>query len=228
MARVLVIGDTHCPAMKEGYVDFLNDMKQLWNTDTTIHIGDVVDWASISFHEKLPEFPSPNDEFEKAMDQVQLLYKAFPKVTVMTGNHDDLPKRKITTLTLPSQCIKEYSTLWNTPKWNWMPRYSRYNLDNVIYSHGDSGKGGRWAALSNATDNFSSWVQGHLHSVAGVNYYANVHKRIFGLSTGCGVDHDALSMYYGKRFNSKPIVGCGIVLDGEHAFFEPMPFEQYE
>ncbi len=109
-----------------------------------------------------------------------------------------------------------------------MPRYSRYNLDNVIYSHGDSGKGGRWAALSNATDNFSSWVQGHLHSVAGVNYYANVHKRIFGLSTGCGVDHDALSMYYGKRFNSKPIVGCGIVLDGEHAFFEPMPFEQYE
>jgi hypothetical protein len=176
-------------------------MKQLWNTDTTVHIGDVVDWASISFHEKLPEFPSPNDEFEKAMDQVQLLYKAFPKVTVMTGNHDDLPKRKITTLTLPSQCIKEYSTLWNTPKWNWMPRYSRYNLDNVIYSHGDSGKGGRWAALSNATDNFSSWVQGHLHSVAGVNYYANVHKRIFGLSTGCGVDH---------------------------AFFEPMPFEQYE
>ena len=47
MARVLVIGDTHCPAMKEGYVDFLKDVQETWDCDTVVHIGDVVDWASI-------------------------------------------------------------------------------------------------------------------------------------------------------------------------------------
>ena len=91
MARVLVIGDTHCPAMDLGYPNFLEEMAQQWETDTLVHIGYVVDWASISYHEKMPGFDNPALEYQKALDQVQMLYKLFPKATVMTGNHDDFP-----------------------------------------------------------------------------------------------------------------------------------------
>ena len=45
MSRVLVIGDTHCPVMIDGYVDFLKDIKRKHKTDAVVHIGDVVDFG---------------------------------------------------------------------------------------------------------------------------------------------------------------------------------------
>ena len=95
--RVLVIGDTHCPAMLPEYVPFLRDIYKQWSCDTVIHIGDCTDWAAISFHEKNPACASAGDEYTTTLKQVQTLYKAFPKAVVMTGNHDDLPARQART-----------------------------------------------------------------------------------------------------------------------------------
>ena len=222
MSNVLVIGDTHAPAMLDGYTDFLRDIQKCWNCKEIVHIGDVVDWSAISYHEKDPSDPSAYDEYENAKKQVSQLYKLFPKAVVMTGNHDSLPKRKATTIGIPEQLIRKYADIWETPKWDWKPRFSLHVIDNVIYAHGDRGKAGIGAALKNAKEHFKSWVQGHLHSQAGVSYYANEHQIIFGMNVGCGVDVYSASMKYGKKFNQKPLVGCGVVLGGTHAIFEPM------
>ena len=42
------------------------------------------------------------------------------------------------------------------------------------------------------------------------------------MQVGCGIDVKAAAMDYGKKFNQKPILGCGVVVDGELAVFEPM------
>ena len=221
-SRVLVIGDTHAPAMLPGYPDFLNDIYQGWNCDRVVHIGDVVDWAAISYHEKDPATPSPIEEYEAAKKQVATLAKLFPELVVMTGNHDALPRRKATTIGIPHQLLKNYAEVWNTPGWDWRPRFSVAEIDGVLYAHGDRGKGGQGAAMKNAKEHFKSWVQGHLHGQASVTYYANEKHIVFGMSVGCGIDVDAAVMDYGKRFNQKPLVGCGVVLDGTFAVFEPM------
>ena len=62
LAKILVIGDTHAPAMLPEYVDFLVEVRKKYKTTQTIHIGDVVDFAAISFHEKNPASPAPGDE----------------------------------------------------------------------------------------------------------------------------------------------------------------------
>lgn len=222
MARVLVIGDTHCPAMIDGYVDFLKSVKETWDTDTTVHIGDVVDFAAISFHEKNPSLPSVGDEMKIARRQVEELYSAFPDATVMTGNHDDLPRRQATAAGIPEEIMRDPSSIWGTPGWEWMNRFSIIAIDGVHYAHGDRGKGGQNAALKNAKESFCPWVQGHQHSQAGVTWFANRSSLIFGMSVGCGIDRHAASMHYGIKFSSKPIIGCGVVLDGEFAVFEPM------
>ena len=220
--RVLVIGDTHCPAMLPEYVDFLRDIYKQWSCDTVIHIGDCTDWAAISFHEKNPACPSAGDEYTTTLRQVQTLYKAFPKAVVMTGNHDDLPARQARTAGIPVELLRDYAKVWETPGWDWLPRYSTYELDGVKYAHGDRGKGGQYAALRNAKDNFCSWVQGHVHGQAGVQYYANSGGLIFGANVGCGLDRTKACMDYGMKLNVKPVVGAGIVIDGKHAYFEPM------
>lgn len=222
MSRVLVIGDTHAPAMREGYVDFLREIYGSWNCDRVVHIGDVVDFGAISYHEKDPESPSPIEEFRKAKEQVAELYSAFPDAVVMTGNHDALPRRKATTIGIPNNLIREYSDIWETPRWEWRPRFSTYSIDGVLYAHGDRGKGGINAAMKNAKDHFASWVQGHLHGQGGVTYFANESTIIFGMSVSTGIDIDSLAMKYGQKFNQKPLVGCGVVLDGVHAIYEPM------
>ena len=80
----------------------------------------------------------------------------------------------------------------------------------------------RFPALSNAESFFQSVVQGHAHSAAGVQYGANRNMRYFGLQVGCGVDYRKAAMAYGVKYPRKPILGCGIVIDGKTALFEPM------
>ena len=221
--RVLVIGDTHCPAMLPEYVDFLRDTYKQWGCDTTLHIGDVVDWHAISYHEKNPACASAGDEYATALAQVKTLYKAFPKAVIMTGNHDDLPARQARTAGIPVELLRDYSKVWETPGWDWRPRYSTHKIDNVTFAHGDRGKGGQYAALRNAKDHFSSWVQGHVHGQAGVQYFANSNQLIFGMNVGCGINWSGqAAMDYGLKFNTKPVLGCGIVIEGTHAIFEPL------
>ena len=62
---VLVIGDTHCPAMLDGYIPFLKKIHKKHGCGRVVHIGDLVDWNSISFHEKNPSMPSPAEEFKR-------------------------------------------------------------------------------------------------------------------------------------------------------------------
>ena len=105
---VLVIGDTHAPAMLDGYIAFLKKIQKKHGCGRVVHIGDLVDWNSISFHEKDPSMPSPVEEFNRAYKQVQKLYKAFPKVDYMIGNHSSLPARKARMIGLPNDVMKSF------------------------------------------------------------------------------------------------------------------------
>ena len=77
--------------MNLGYPNFLQEMADQWDTDTVIHIGDVVDWASISYHEKMPGFDNPALEYPESSGSSADVVQVIPKATIMTSNHDDLP-----------------------------------------------------------------------------------------------------------------------------------------
>lgn len=220
MSNVLVVGDTHCPGMRRGYVSFLQRIRDRYGCDRTVFIGDVVDWAAISFHEKLPGMPGAKEEVKQARRQVKQLSDAFPEGDWLIGNHDDLPGRQVTTAGMPSELLRDYADFWDVG-WNVLPRFSKHIIDGVIYAHGDAGKGGQNAALKQAKDNFQSTVIGHFHAQAGVQWFANPEFRIFGMNVGCGIDADKLAFSYGAKFPAKPILGCGVVLGGKQAVFEP-------
>lgn len=219
MANVLVIGDTHCPGMRTGYVDFLKRIADRHAVNRVVHIGDLVDWASISYHEKSPSLHNASKEFAAAQRQVYQLAKAFPKADWLIGNHDALTERQATSIGLPSEVLKDYADLWQVD-WKVHPRFSKLVIDGNLYAHGDAGRGGQDAALTQAKSEFQSMVIGHFHSQAGVRYWANKQYRIFGLSVGTGIDASRLQFEYGVKFTAKPILGCGVVL-GDRAFFEP-------
>ena len=221
MSRVLIIGDTHCPTMRSDYVSFLEDTYAAWDCDRVVHAGDLVDNCALSFHLKKPSLKDPCREYDMAMEQVEALTDSFPEADLMIGNHDALPYRWANEVGIPMEYLRDPASLWKLPDtWTVHQRFSQVIIDDVIYQHGDRG---RASAILNAKDEFKSVVQGHHHSKAGVEFFANRFKRVFGLQVGCGSCWQHAAMQYGIKYSSKPIYGCGIVLDGQTPIFEPMP-----
>ena len=220
MSRVLIIGDTHCPCLLDGYVEFLADCYESWDCDRVVHIGDLVDNCALSFHLKKPHQKDPTREFEQALDQVAVITSWFPDADLLLGNHDVLPYRWLNEVGIPEEMMREFGDIFQLPNgWTVHQRYAQLEIDGVIYQHGDRG---RSSASLNARDEFQSVVQGHHHSKAGIEFTANRNHRVFGMQVGCGTDWKHHQQDYGVKYTKKPIIGCGIVIDGTTPIFEPM------
>jgi predicted phosphodiesterase len=217
MSRVLVVGDLHCPAVHSQYLDFVRDVKKKYRTDTTVFIGDVVDHASISFHKKNPEHPAAMDEYHLATECLQTWIKAFPRAVVTIGNHDERVARLAADAGIPGHYLREYSAVYRTKNWDWV---HSFEMDNVYYYHG-VGAGGMYPAINAAKMRLQSVVMGHYHSVAGINWIVGPTSRIFGMNVGSGVDRFHPAMQYGSAYLKKPIVSCGVVING-HPYLELM------
>lgn len=223
MSRVLAFSCTHCPAIHPRFIDFLLSVKEKYRCNRVVHLGDLVDWHAISFHEKDPSMPSVHDEYRAAKKQVEKLHKAFPKADYLIGNHSDLPNRKAITVGLMEEQLVPFGQFWGLKGWAIHPRFSKLFIDGVQYRHGDSGKGGSVnAAYNNSLAEFCSVVQGDKHSQGGVVYHTNENHCVFGMQVGCGVKPNHRAMNYGKKYASRPILGCGVVIDGKEAYFERM------
>ena len=210
MARVLVIGDTHCPAMHDGYIRFLKSIRKKWRLTDVVHIGDVVDHHCISFHDKHPDNEGAVEEYKKSVRQVDKLYNEWPEMVVTIGNHDARVRRLNSKIGIPSLYLKSFNDLYGTQGWQWV---ESTEIDGVHYYHGE-GAGGQHPAFSASKMRMQPTVMGHYHSSCGVWYQAGPTQKIWGMNVGCGVDRSHWAMQYGAAFLKKPIVACGVVIDG--------------
>jgi len=216
--RVLAIGDIHIPAEHPGYMDFCWNVYEYWQCDTVVFIGDVVDWHAISFHARELDSPNPVDEYRVAREKIAEWQDWFPKAKVCIGNHDERVERLAASAGVPPQFIRSFSDTWQTPGWEWG---RDHYIDGVRYFHG-TGMSGQSPALRAAMASMTSTVCGHVHSQAGVRWTAGPDRMVFGLDTGCGLDPNHLAARYGRNLIRRPVLGCGVVLDGTHAYHERM------
>jgi len=218
--NVLVVADTHLPFELPNYLNFVLEIQKRCRCGKVIHIGDLVDNHAISYHEHDPNGKSPIDEMKEADRHLAKWFKAFPRVYLCRGNHDNMADRKSKTVGLPTRVFKPFRQIWNLPK-GWIDEFE-FNFDNVRYVHG-TGYSGKYSHIQLAYDSRQSAVMGHTHSTGGVEWLANSKDCIFGMNVGCGIDHKTYAFAYGKDFRRKPIVGCGVVTDkGRYAQFFPM------
>jgi len=158
-----------------------------------------------------------------------MITEVFQEADYLIGNHSALPVRQAREVGLPPSMLVSLQELMDMPdSWTIHPRHSDLVIDDVIYRHGDKGRSNQLnAAFLNASNEFRSVVQGHFHAQAGVVYGANQRQRYFGLQVGCGTDPRSPYMNYSTVYSKRPLLGCGIVIDGEYATFEPLHLEDY-
>jgi len=116
MAIVGVIGDTHLPYELEGYLEFCYETFEAWGVDTVVHIGDFVDNHSLSFHDSEPLLHDVHGEYQSAIERAREWYDTFPSLTLIMGNHDRIPARKLKTLGMePNIYMKPLEEIMEMP-----------------------------------------------------------------------------------------------------------------
>jgi len=215
-----IIADTHFPWVHPMYLRFCRDTFCRFNVKQVVHIGDVADNHAVAPNYVAdPDGRSTGDEAKETLQFTKLWHKAFPKALVCIGNHD---KRHILAAQkqgLSDMFLRSYAEIWETPTWKWA---FSHEIDGVRYEHG-SGSSGKNAALNRAIEHRQSTVIGHTHTFGGVAYHCNYTSRIFGMNVACGIDVQAYAFEYGADFVVRPVLGCGVVIDGDVGLFIPMP-----
>lgn len=217
--RTLVVGDLHAPFTHPRYLGFVQSVARHYKTDRTVFIGDEADHHAMSFHEHDPNGRSAGDEHKQAKEILGTWHEAFPRAQICIGNHTKLPYRQASASGIASVWLKSYNEAWGVGRgWQWG---RSFEIDGVCYTHGtgfSGATGHRLAALKRR----QSVVIGHIHSHAGIAYLASERDLIFGMNVGCGVDVEAYAMAYGMDFPEKPILSCGVVIDGREPHVIPM------
>lgn len=203
--NVLVIGDLHEPFCLDGYLKHCKETYKKYECDEVVFIGDVIDNHFTSYHEADPDGHGAGEELEQAISKLKQWHKAFPKATVIIGNHDRLIMRKAYTAGVSKRWIKDYADVLGVRGWDFK---ESIEIDDVLYIHGEGG-----TARTRVKSDLQSIVQGHLHTQCYTEWYVGAKFKLFGMQVGCGVDHKSYAMAYAKE-NKKPAIACGVVLQG--------------
>ena len=218
MSRVLVFGDPHIPFQHPDFLPFLKKVKKQYRCDKVMCVGDIVDLHAFAQWDPNPDGMSPGQELTKASIILKEWVKAFPNLDICIGNHDARVYRKAMKYFLPRAVIKDFNQTFGTPDtWVWATSHMH---DGVLYRHQVTS--GKAAPLNACERQRVPTVFGHIHSGAGVAFSATHKDLLWGMNVGCGLDPKAYAFEYNKEDAYRPILGCGVVIDGKQPVFIPM------
>jgi hypothetical protein len=208
---VLVIPDQHFPYQHQDAIDFLAAVKEAYDPDYIVNIGDEADKHALSYHDSDPDLPSAGDELRKTIEAMQPLYELFPEVTVMDSNHGSLAMRKAKTHGIPRKYMRTYAEVLEAPPgWQWCHELN-LNCDGVpVRFRHDFGSD----VLRAAEQAACCLVQGHYHSSFMIQYSGNTDRLIWASTVGCLIDDESLAFAYNKIARKRPILGCLVIQNG--------------
>jgi len=209
--NILVIGDTHLPYEKEGYLEFCKEQYDKYNCDTVVHIGDLIDSHATSRHPSIPDAYSAGDELFYTKKKLKEWYKVFPEMKVCIGNHDIRAYKIAADSGIASKWLKGFADVLEVPKWEFE---DFFEINDTVYLHG-TGTSGVTAAYRRVLNLGQNVVMGHMHSDASILFHKLPNKTVWGMIVGCGVDEKSYGMNYAKNDIKKSIISCAVVLDNQ-------------
>ena len=210
--RILCISDLHCPYQHVDALKFLAAIKDKYNPDRVICIGDELDNHAMSFHDSDPSLASAGDELKRGRDVIWQVEELFPKVDVLESNHGSLAYRKAKVGGVSKEWLRPYKDVLGTKKWDWHFELTVTLPDkNPCYFHH-----GRSANTKTYTTNMGmSAIQGHYHEKFEIVYWGNSERLNFGMTVGCLVDDKCVAFEYNNSNLKRPVIGCGMIIDSQ-------------
>lgn len=211
-SRILVISDLHAPYNDPNALQFLQTLKDRYDFTRIISVGDEQDISQASFHDSNVDMLSAGHELVAAQKVLQELEKMFPQMDIMSSNHGDLYYRRAKHHGIPLHVIKSYNDVLGVGDgWKWhSDLIVRLPTDEDVYfCHGKSQNG-----LKLSQNMSMNCVQGHFHNSFNIQYWSSPRALYWSMQVGCLIDDKSLAMAYNKLTVNRPILGCGVIIDG--------------
>lgn len=208
---VLVIPDLHFPAPHPDAMEFLKHLRDTLQPDLVVNLGDILDHAALSFHEKNPDMPGALDEYNASIDMLDEFYSEFPTGLQVLGNHCTRALRTANANGIPSMYMKPMEDVLRVPK-TWTLKERQYvKIPNgevlVIHTLGNND-------ITNAQKLATSVVTGHRHTVFSIGYWSTREKLMFALTSGCLINPNHKAFGYSSNRVLRPIIGASAIVDG--------------
>lgn len=212
-SSIFVISDMHIPYQHHDMLEYFKAVKKKYNPDRVICIGDELDNHAMSFHDSDPDVYSAGHELARGREIIKEVEKIFPEMDIVDSNHGSLYYRKAKAHGIPKEAMVPYNELLGVGDgWRWHFDLTLKMSDgNQVYFH--HGKASDVLTLSQRSGMCS--VQGHYHSKYKIDYWSNTNGLYWGMQVGCMIDDHSLAFSYNKNTTDRPIIGCGIILNGQ-------------
>ena len=213
--RLLILGDSHFPYHHKNTIEFLTKVSEFYNPDRVIHLGDILDIYSVSSYPSDMNHPdSWSDELKKGREMVKRLSELFPKMDILSSNHDDRAYRKSVVSGVPREFLVPYLDVIGAPQgWKIHDRLSitvDSTRDRWLFAHTING-----GSLNAAKQLGLSVCLGHSHSLFGAHAFSNGGNRLlWGVDAGCLISDKGSPYKYNKGNIGRPIRGCCIIESG--------------
>lgn len=210
--RILCISDLHAPYQHQDAIKFLTAIKDKYNPDKVICIGDEIDNHAMSFHPSDQSLYSAGDELKKAREIIWQIEELYPKVEVMESNHGSMAYRKAMIAGIPREILRPYNSVLGVKGWTWHPDIiiTLPNKQPCYFHHGKSAN-----SMTFLKDTGMCCVQGHYHEKYNIQYHGRAERLTWVIATGCLIDDHSMAFAYNNVNLKRPIIGCSIILDSQ-------------
>jgi predicted phosphodiesterase len=135
------LSDTHFPYQIPGYFEWIKKIKDKINPTMVLHIGDLVDFHSVSQHLHSAELPNIKYEIKDAIKCIKKLRKIFPvPMPIINGNHDIRIQRLAEKSLIPNSFLRNINDILEIDKkwkWTWQDKLvvDLPNKTKVFFTH---------------------------------------------------------------------------------------------
>lgn len=206
------LSDPHFPYHHVDTFAFHKAAKKKYRPDRVICLGDERDNHKGSFHEHDPNLPSWADELDRGTECLHELASIFPKIDFLESNHGSLWFRKANAAGLPKNLMKSYEEVCGVKgfKWHFDMTITLSNGEKCYFHHSKS------ADILRASQALGkSCVFGHHHQKFDIRYWGTSEGLFWGMQLSCMADKDSLAQAYGRNNLQRPIVGNGMIIEGQ-------------
>jgi len=211
----LMFGCVHIPFEHPDCFRFLEALQVRYEFKRVFMMGDLYDWTGLNRFSKNPNLPSPVDEYKATIGRRDELYKLFPNVEMLYGNHDLRPLSRAAEHYIPELLIKSLREVMGLPD-GWvscgMQLVAEHaSLGDVVLIHGD--KVNR-DALVNARQIGKHLVMADRHTMCKVAWSQDfMGRKVFGMNVGALVDAEREAFAYSKGRVMRPMISVGAIID---------------
>jgi len=218
--RLLILSDTHFPYQHQNYFEWIKKIKEKINPTSVLHIGDLVDFHSISFHMHSTELPNIKFEIKDAIKCIKKLRKIFPvEMPILWGNHDIRIQRLAEKSLIPNSFLKDINEILEIDKkwkWTWHDKIivDLPNKTKVFFTHHFKSN-----VISSAKELGMSYVAGHQHTLSQLTFISSPLALNFAMCVGSSINPKHEAFKYAKNFIKRPIISVGAIINNQPVIY---------